>query len=73
MVSQSLDDEKVPPFVLDYLVYHELLHKKHGLTWTSARRMAHTPAFKADEKQFPDYAAAKALINKIARKRRGRG
>lgn len=73
MVSQSLDDEEVPPFVLDYLVYHELLHKKHGLTWTSDRRMAHTPAFKADEKLFPDYAAAKAMINKIARKQRGRG
>lgn len=73
MVSQSLDDEEVPPFVLDFLVYHELLHKKHGLTWTSDRRMAHTPAFRADERRFPDYTAAKTRISKIARKQRGRG
>ena len=38
---------------LDYIMYHELLHKKHGYRKTkSGRAMHHTKEFLADEKKF---------------------
>ena len=55
MVNNSFDSYKVPQFVLEYLVFHELLHAKHGAAYqrgSSLRRMVHTHAFKQDEKKF---------------------
>jgi predicted metal-dependent hydrolase len=42
-----LEDERM----LDYVMYHELLHKKHGLTKGGR---AHTKAFRADEALFEE-------------------
>ena len=67
VISRSLDDEEVLTFVIDFVLYHELLHKKHGSTWTGKRRIVHTAPFRADERRFPEHEAAKAEIRKIAR------
>ncbi len=42
------DDEDM----LDYVLYHELLHKKHKFSCSNGRTHHHTPAFRADEKKF---------------------
>lgn len=54
-VSAILDRRDVPPEVLDYLMFHELLHKALGISTTGGRRRSHTPAFRAAEAQFPHY------------------
>jgi hypothetical protein len=54
-VNDSFDSPKVPQFVLEYLVYHELLHAKHGALYQrgeSLRRMVHTGDFRRDEEKF---------------------
>ena len=38
--------------LLDYVLYHELLHKKHKFSCSNGRTHHHTPAFRADEKKF---------------------
>lgn len=39
--------------ILKYVLYHELLHKKHSFqTSESGRAQYHTPAFRADERKF---------------------
>ena len=38
MVSRTLDQAAVPAFVVDFIVYHELLHKRHGVRWGGGRR-----------------------------------
>lgn len=39
--------------LLKYVLYHELLHKKHSFsTSKTGRSQYHTPAFRADEKKF---------------------
>lgn len=38
--------------LLDYVMYHELLHKKHKFSMKGNRAHSHTPAFKRDEKKF---------------------
>lgn len=67
MVSSTLDQPHVPEFVVDFLMYHELLHKKHGIRWVNGRGLAHTRAFYADEARFPRLAEAETWLKKLAR------
>jgi len=41
---------------LDYVVYHELLHKKHTFNVKNGRHQAHTTIFRNDEKKFGENA-----------------
>ena len=68
MVSSSLDQEWVPEMVVDFVIYHELLHKKLGTKRVKHNRMAHTKAFREAEKQFDQAEKAQQLLNRIARK-----
>ena len=68
MLSATLDHPEVPAMVVDYVMYHELLHKKHGATLVNGRRVVHGPAFRADERRFADWQTAEKLLNEIARR-----
>ena len=68
LVSVSLDRPEVPEYVVEFIMYHELLHKKHGLALSARRRVAHTPAFRRDEKAFKHYAEATAFLARYSRK-----
>ena len=71
VISQVLDDPKVPEFVLDYVLYHELLHILHPVRMGSGtKRIVHSAAFKRDERRFPRWKEADAWISKLARQRR---
>lgn len=66
VISKSLDSRKVPRFVVEYVVYHEMLHIKHPTRYQNGRRYNHTPAFRRDEKEFAFYEEAKDWIEKNA-------
>jgi len=66
MLSSSLDAPDVPTEVIDHVMHHELLHKKHGTTWQGRRQHAHTPAFRAEEKTFKQYGTAVSFLNRYA-------
>lgn len=40
--------------LLDYIMYHELLHKKHKFKAKNGRSFHHTSRFRKEEKQFKD-------------------
>jgi hypothetical protein len=67
VISKSLDDKKVPAFVVEYVVYHEMLHIKHPTILRNGRRYNHTPAFRRDEENFKYFADADAWIQQNAR------
>lgn len=67
MVSSTLDQSRVPQFVVDYLMFHELLHKKHGLRWHNGRGYSHTAGFYTEERTFERYQEADAWLGKLAR------
>jgi len=71
MVSVSLDDARVPAFVVDFVMYHELLHKKHGVMTVNGRRLAHSPGFRADEQKFAEYHEAERRLHELALRQRG--
>ncbi|MFA5771415.1 MAG: SprT-like domain-containing protein [Thermoplasmata archaeon] len=57
-ISRILDDKNVPISVLDYIVYHELLHIKHEIVYRNCRRTVHTREFKKDERKYEEYESA---------------
>ncbi len=70
IISQALDDPKVPEFVLDFVVYHELLHIVMPPTrGAGGRRIVHPPAFVAREREFPQWQEAEAWLQKLAKRR----
>jgi|GEM_PF-961733 len=70
MVSRTLDQRRVPDFVVDYVMYHELLHKKLGARLVNSRRMVHTSLFHEREAKFTRLDEAQKYLNKLSRKRK---
>jgi len=66
IVSKSLDDPSVPSHIVDYIVFHEMLHIVHPTKIVNGRRMNHTSAFRRDEKKFRHYRAAELWIEENA-------
>jgi hypothetical protein len=70
MISQALRD--APEHLLDSVMHHEMLHKKHKFNHTSARTHSHTKAFRDDENRFTHNGATlKALEQELHRHLRG--
>lgn len=61
-ISKSLDDKRVPRFVVEYVVYHEMLHIKHPTVHHNGRRYNHTLAFRRDEENFAYFEEAEKWI-----------
>jgi hypothetical protein len=61
-ISRSLDSDMVPRFVIEYVVFHEMLHVAHPAVHQNGRRYHHTPAFRRDERRFPHYNEAEKWI-----------
>lgn len=70
LISRSLDDPEVPSYVLEYLMFHELLHKQLGVHQKGSRRFAHTPEFKARERTFPRLDEAGEFLAQFSRRLR---
>jgi predicted metal-dependent hydrolase len=64
-ISLVFDSPRIPDFVLDFVLYHELLHVKHPSRATNCRMLTHTPEFKAEERRFEDYKKATEWLRRI--------
>ena len=62
VVSRVFDHPRVPRHVLEYIVYHEMLHLKHPVKVRGSRRCVHPPEFQADERIFPRLEEAKRFL-----------
>jgi predicted metal-dependent hydrolase len=67
VISKSLDNKKVPKFVVEFVVFHEMLHIFHPTTHRNGRRYNHTTQFRADEKKFAYFEEAESWIEQNAR------
>jgi hypothetical protein len=64
-ISRVFDTRGVPAFVVDYVMFHEMLHIKHQSCIRGCRMLVHTPEFRADEKTFSEYQNAKQWLKTI--------
>ncbi len=62
LISRIMNDHRVPELAVRFVMYHEMLHIKHGIFEQNGRVMAHTPEFLADERQFIGFAEAEKIL-----------
>jgi hypothetical protein len=66
MISCTLDQPNVPVHALDFVMYHELLHKHLGVGWHNGRTALHAPEFRSAEQCFERYAEAEQVLQRLA-------
>jgi hypothetical protein len=59
-IHPALDQACVPAFFVASVVFHEMLHHRHGVDRRGGRRCVHTPAFRAAERAHPAHLRARA-------------
>jgi predicted metal-dependent hydrolase len=65
IISRIFDHFAVPAYVLEYVVYHEMLHLKHPVRLRGSRRCVHSAEFQAEEKLFPRAMEAEAFLKRL--------
>jgi hypothetical protein len=65
VVSRVFDRPDTPRCAIEYLLYHEMLHLKHPVRVKAGRRCVHSREFQAEERLFPELAAAKAYLKQL--------
>jgi predicted metal-dependent hydrolase len=73
IMSPSLDSLRVPSFVVEYVLYHEMLHVKHPPRAGSGRTVYHSRAFRADERRFADFDRAVKWLDRNGNRLKGPG
>lgn len=68
VISRSLDSDETPRFVVEYVLFHEMLHVHHPTVHQNGRRYNHTPAFRRDERKFYKYEEAERWIERNVRR-----
>jgi hypothetical protein len=64
-ISRIFDSADIPPYVCEYVMYHEMLHVKHQSQIRDARIVVHTRDFRIEEKQFRHYREAKHWLKQF--------
>jgi hypothetical protein len=68
VISRSLDSADVPRYVVEHVVFHEMLHIVHPTRHQNGRRFNHTPAFRLDERKFAHFREAESWIERNVRR-----
>jgi hypothetical protein len=66
MISITLDQAHVPAYAIEFVMYHELLHKRLGIDMVNGRRYAHTTEFRTQERAFRYYEKAQAFLAQLS-------
>ena len=67
IISRKLDSPSVPHYLVEYVVYHEMLHIRFPVERRGHRRVVHSREFRAAEKKFPQYELACRQIKHLSR------
>ncbi len=67
LLNRRLDGPKVPECVVQYVLYHEMLHVKHPTRRSGCGLVSHSREFREEEKKFSEFKKARAILDRIAR------
>ena len=65
VLSSLLDSSNTPKVVVQFVMFHEMLHLRYPTEHREGRRCVHTKAFKDAEKQFDTYCEAKSELQRF--------
>ncbi len=67
VLNRRMDRPGVPQFVVEYVLYHEMLHVKHPTRRSGCSLVSHSPEFRAEEKRFAHFNTARKFLDNLAR------
>lgn len=67
VLNRRMDRPGVPQFVVEYVLYHEMLHVKHPTRRSGCGLISHSPEFRAEEKRYEHFHAARKFLDHLAR------
>jgi hypothetical protein len=62
VISKALDDPRVPIYVTEFILYHEMLHAFMPTIVRNGRRYDHTAQFRAAERHYEQYGKADSYL-----------
>lgn len=64
-INVALDRPHVPEYVVAYVLYHEMLHRKHPIKLARCRLQAHSEEFRTEERKFREYRRALKFLKRF--------
>jgi hypothetical protein len=68
LLNRRMDQPGVPQCAVEYVLFHEMLHVKHPTRRSGCSLVSHSRQFREEEKRFPDFARARKLLDRLARR-----
>jgi len=65
LISRVFDRVMVPRFVLEYVLYHEMLHLRFPVRMKGSRRCVHSSEFRREERRFPQWQEAELALRRL--------
>jgi Protein of unknown function DUF45 len=67
VLNRRMDRPGIPQFVVEYVLYHEMLHVKHPTRRSGCSLVSHSAEFRAEEKRFAQFSVARKFLDRLAR------
>jgi len=67
VLNRRMDRPGIPQLVVEYVLYHEMLHVKHPTRRSGCSLLSHSPEFRAEEKRFAQFTIARKFLDHLAR------
>ena len=65
LLNRRMDHPAVPRFVVEYVLFHEMLHVKHPTRRSGCTLVSHSREFRAEEKLFPEFERARRFLDRL--------
>jgi hypothetical protein len=65
VINQALDSATAPAHLVEYLVFHEMLHMRFPVERDGHRRVVHSREFRKAEREFPEYEEARKSLKQF--------
>jgi hypothetical protein len=67
VLNRRMDRPGIPQFVVEYVLFHEMLHVKHPTRRSGCTLVSHSHEFRGEEKRFAKFAMARNYLDRMAR------
>ena len=65
VINRALDSPAAPALLVEYLMFHEMLHMRFPVERNGHRRVVHSREFREAEKKFPHYHEARKSLRQF--------
>jgi hypothetical protein len=67
LLNRRMDRPGIPACVVEYVLFHEMLHVTHPTRRSGCSLLSHSRKFRQEEKRFPEFTRARRILDRLAR------